>query len=368
MLLGAARRTRGRLGIGVYATLRWSVRIVMTLLVRDEADIIDAQIAFHLNAGVDFVIAMDHLSNDGTTEILRWYEQEGVLHLIRQEDPVLREAQWVTEIARLAATEFDADWVINADADEFWWPRARSLKEIFMAVPDRYGVVYGMWRNFAPRLGSGEFYEKMIVRIPSVPLATGSTIVNWVSRKAAHRGDPLVVIGSGKHDAQSDRLRPVRTWFPIEVLHFPIRSERQSERKLAYAHEWYEGELRLRGTHREEGLRSLERGKMNEYYSSLVVDDATLDAAVRAGEAFVDTRVRDVLRALRRSNVRGCDDGGSRFRVTDAVPLPEAPMDRAFVSDVGILAELDSCERVVDRVGALESRVATLGVGCCASR
>ena len=35
------------------------MKLVQTLVVRDEVDIIDAQIAYHLNAGVDFVIATD---------------------------------------------------------------------------------------------------------------------------------------------------------------------------------------------------------------------------------------------------------------------------------------------------------------------
>lgn len=43
------------------------MRAVMTLVARNEADIVDAQLAFHLHAGVDFVIATDHRSDDGTT-------------------------------------------------------------------------------------------------------------------------------------------------------------------------------------------------------------------------------------------------------------------------------------------------------------
>ena len=38
------------------------MKLVQTLVVRDEADIVDDQIAYHLNAGVDFVIATDHQS------------------------------------------------------------------------------------------------------------------------------------------------------------------------------------------------------------------------------------------------------------------------------------------------------------------
>ena len=75
----------------------------MTLLVRDEADVVDAQLAFHLSAGVDFVIATDNASCDGTTEILERYERAGHLRLLREPGDQMRQAEWVTRMARLAA-------------------------------------------------------------------------------------------------------------------------------------------------------------------------------------------------------------------------------------------------------------------------
>src|SRR2546430_17019682 len=102
------------------------MKVVMTLLARDEADIVDAQISFHLNAGVDFVIATDNLSEDGTTEILEGYAKTGQLHLIREPGEYLHQAEWITRMGRMAATDFRADWVIHSDAAEVSWPRGYS--------------------------------------------------------------------------------------------------------------------------------------------------------------------------------------------------------------------------------------------------
>ena len=131
------------------------MKLVMTLLARDEADVVESWLAFHLNAGADFVIATDNRSQDGTTEILERYAREGHVHLIHEPGEDLRQDEWVTRMARLAATDFGADWVINSDADEFWWPRGASLSEMLGAVPERYGTVSGVPAHVRAATGRG---------------------------------------------------------------------------------------------------------------------------------------------------------------------------------------------------------------------
>jgi hypothetical protein len=201
-------------------------------VVRDEADIMDAQIAFHLSAGVDFVIATDHRSEDGTTEILQGYAREGHLRLIREEADRVRQADLVTRMARLAASEHGADWVINSDADEFWWPRAGTLKEALAAVPAPYGVVYAPMCYFLPRRGAGPFYDVMTVR-----LSQHAPINDPLSRyrptlKAAHRATSSVIVLRGNHEVEQAGPR-FTVWHPLEVLHFPDRSPEQCARKYA---------------------------------------------------------------------------------------------------------------------------------------
>src|SRR5919106_4807164 len=144
------------------------MKLVMTLLARDEADIIDSWLAFHLNAGADFVVATDNRSTDETTDVLERYARDGYLHLIREPGEDLRQDEWVTRMARLAAADFEADWVINSDADEFWWPRGASLRDVLAAVPPRYGAVGAFLRMFVPRPGREDPFERMTVRFSAL--------------------------------------------------------------------------------------------------------------------------------------------------------------------------------------------------------
>src|SRR4051812_33171052 len=47
-----------------------------------------------------------------------------------------------------------ADWLIDSEPNEFWWPRGGSLKEILQTVPPKYGQVDAVVRHFVPVAGA----------------------------------------------------------------------------------------------------------------------------------------------------------------------------------------------------------------------
>jgi hypothetical protein len=77
-------------------------RIIMTLLCRDEEDIIGYNIAYHLAQGVDFVIVTDNASRDRTPRLLERFVQRGQLHLLRQPELTHQQGKWVSRMARMA--------------------------------------------------------------------------------------------------------------------------------------------------------------------------------------------------------------------------------------------------------------------------
>lgn len=140
--------------------------LVMTLLVRNEEDILASNLDYHLAQGVDFVIATDNLSTDGTLDILHDYQQQKVLHLIHEAEDNYSQHQWVTRMARMACTEYQADWVVNNDADEFWWSNQTTLKDYLMAQNQDVLVLSATRHNFVPRHGMDNvpFHRRMIYR------------------------------------------------------------------------------------------------------------------------------------------------------------------------------------------------------------
>lgn len=319
------------------------MRLVQTLVVRDEADIVGHQIAYHLDAGVDFVIATDHESRDGTTEILESFARDGYLRRIPVEGP-MHDGPWRTTMARLAATEHGADWVINTDADEFWMPRSGTLKEVFSAVPAQYGVVYGLSRHFAPRIDDGTFFaERMTVRVSPAVAVNDPTSPYRPHLKAAHRADPEITIRHGSHGASSRRWHAIDHWHPADVLHFPFRSARQWENK---------GVRRARGDSRlgqyVVALRASETGRADDRYRDLVIDDDALARGLAERSLAVDTRLRDAFRNL----------GGEAVRGRRAAPDPGVVSESAAVRDADLVRLARHRDLLAARVARLETDAA----------
>jgi hypothetical protein len=215
------------------------MRLVLTIVVdRDDSDFAEANVRFHLNAGVDLVVAAVEDGRAG--EALRSFGER--VRLERREGSA---GELRTRLARQAVSEEGADWVISGEAREFWWPRGESLKEVLAPIPERYTIVQGLRRDFAEPAGEGSFAERATLR-PSLEHAPPSADMTLL--RPVFRADPEVVV-AGDGAVELRRNVPLRAWYPIEVLSFPRDTEPRVDEELVE-------DTRLR-----DALKSLQAGE-----------------------------------------------------------------------------------------------------------
>jgi hypothetical protein len=325
------------------------MKLVMTLLVRNEADIIEANIDYHLAQGVDFVIVTDHGSSDETVELLRPYEQTGVAEVLREEGDEHHQSVRVTCMARLAFSRHAADWVINNDADEFWWPLSGSLRDVFASIPAGYGQIEVQRRNFLPRPDCpGSFQSRLLYRDAQSLNAAGGPL----EPKVAHRAHPDVVVAPGNHSISGAELSPAPAGELLEIFHFPMRSYEQFERKVIQTGTGYEklehrspevgrDQLKLLAIYREGGLR--------QYYDDALLDDAAVRDGLERGSIVLDRRLEGFM-GIPPDPVPGAD-------------RPDGPPTRSFLARaLGAFLELDSDRQALARArsqtAALEQQLA----------
>jgi hypothetical protein len=283
------------------------VKLVLTIAVRDEADIIDINLAYHLNNGVDFVIATDNGSVDGTRDVLERYRREGHLVLLdTTESHVACHGRWITQMARMAATDHGADWVINTDADEFWWPLEGSLKDIFAAVGPGYGAVAAPRPEYLPtRDDDGPFLDRLAVRERRSRTAP----------KLAHRASEHAIVRTGSHAVRDERVKArdwgratlrlgesdwgvgpadpflPAPWWPARIYHYPVRGWEQFKLRTTHLVD----DPDPLGTRRRMLNERVEQGGLREMYESLIPDESMVAAGLERGLFVRDTRLRDFI-------------------------------------------------------------------------
>jgi len=276
---------------------RKSPFLVMTLLVRNEEDIIAENILYHIHMGVDFFIVTDNGSSDSTRDILLQFQQQGILVLIDEPEDTYNQWKWVTRMARMAHDDLKAEWVIHSDADEFWTARGGNLKLIFKTLPCDINTVYVRRHDFAYRVDDPRpWHEALIYRKRRSLNHIGLPL----PPKVAHRAAPGIVVTQGNHDVSGVEKRACMPP-TLEILHFPVRSLAQFEKKIACGGAAYERNTEIPKT-LGRGWRRLyrllkEQGSLKSYLDAYGYTQSEIHEALLRGELIEDCRIRDFIRS-----------------------------------------------------------------------
>lgn len=280
------------------------MRLVVTLLVRDEIDIVAAGVEHFLDQGAAGVVVTDNGSVDGTREVLEEYAADDRVVVIDEPAHDYRQSDWVTRMARLAATDLGADWVINADIDEFWVPKDRStLAESVATIDPRYGRVLARRTDLLRRRGTrGPWLRKAVWR----DLLTLNQDGRPRGPKTAHRAAADVVVAMGNHSV-TGTIGPVTPDEPWDIYHAALRSWPQFERTIVNGGTSLAANPDLDpqiGRHWRADYERYLAGTLRAEYERRLPGARDLLRRSRAGEVRYDTFLRDHLGALQARAVR----------------------------------------------------------------
>jgi hypothetical protein len=200
-------------------SIKPKIKIVATILARDEEDIIAANIEHHINQGVTHFIVTNNNSKDNTKKILEKYPE--VIEIIDECDETHDQSKWVTRMAHMAC-KLNPDWIVHLDADELWCGLAslKTVKENYISSP----------RMFLHPPCNSEFdlnKMKFYLDFENYSGLPGEC-------KVLHRPDPDIVITHGNHGFEGNKnvFHTKNIW----RHHYPVRSYSQFKRKTVDGH------------------------------------------------------------------------------------------------------------------------------------
>ena len=210
-------------------------RVIMTLLVKNETDIIAANLEFHHQMGVDGFIVTDNCSSDETPAILEEYKRRGwILEIIHEPATGYEQKMWVDRMVWIAKTKYKADWIINADADEFWHPTSGNVKDIVSCT--RANALICDIVNVYPTEDEKWYEWENCAEPPhSLPLNPPQlhpySIFSKHRHKVMHRADGYLQIHMGNHKVwMLPRLR--ETINSLVIYHYNYRGKEHFVRKM----------------------------------------------------------------------------------------------------------------------------------------
>ncbi|MDP4009656.1 MAG: glycosyltransferase family 2 protein [Candidatus Shapirobacteria bacterium] len=215
-------------------------KLIMTLLVRDEDDILEKNIIFHLNQGVDHIVVTDNDSVDGTRDILEKYKKKGVLSYVIESKHTYEQDVWVSNMAKNAIRNYDADYVLHCDADEFWLSDVGDLKSIIFK--ESSDILHVPVINYLPPKDTNidgfnfDNYNYIVSLTRGCPGVLkdriSSDLLLYTYPEKIITSKKIVDIGYGNDSATFNGEIEEKHTDKIHIHHFPIRNWNQFERKV----------------------------------------------------------------------------------------------------------------------------------------
>jgi hypothetical protein len=192
----------------------------MTLLVKDEADLIYYHIKWHLSQGIDFFVITDNGSKDGTLESIKNLICEGIDIVLIEDDSGYDQQNMVDRMIRVAIKR-SADWIINSDADEFWISKGHNIRTTLQS--QRHNVIYVPVFNVLP--SSDVFYrsDQLIVKEFKKKNNQHKNYFNFHPPSVIHLREGYKMIHSGNHDVDFEKKNSVNT-NDLFIAHYYVRS------------------------------------------------------------------------------------------------------------------------------------------------
>jgi hypothetical protein len=207
------------------------MQLVVISTIRNESDILEAFVRYHLQF-VDQMIIINHRSADSSAHILQSMKKEGLpLELTEETSLELQQGPFLTRIMKKAVKDYDADWIIPLDADEFIAvSREGSVREVIEKLPQDK-VVKVPWRTYVP-LPSDNFQEPNILKRIQHFRSRENQNLRKIMLPRSLAMKKYGLIAAGNHGFVRETFRKQKE-FPyvhtdqLVLAHFPVRSSQQ---------------------------------------------------------------------------------------------------------------------------------------------
>ncbi len=289
-------------------------KLIMTLLVKNEEDIIEKNIRFHAAMGVDGFIVTNHNSTDNTLKILEKLKEEGlVLEIVNQTDPRYLQNIWVADMIRIAKNKYNADWVINADADEFFYSKCLDLKKSISKEHIANALYIKQTRSYpdntsddfftCPYFITSDFHEFEAKMLGIYDNPKYYAYIDFVDKrrvgpspKVIHKTEGFLDISMGNHDVKLENKIAVE-FSDIILYHYSIKNLKGYESKCLNYKESAKSMPGKMGGHIKYMIQQLETGNAQKHYENMY-NDAVRKFLIENGKISIDYSVYNYLKYL----------------------------------------------------------------------